>query len=209
MSKTEHLHMPENLMEEMAYSSRNPLIRFVHLNRLDAIVKQLPRKKGLKILDAGCGEGHLIKKAHCKNNQSLYFGVDITKVALKKAKERCPYAKFIHGDLTKIPYENESFDIVICTEVLEHIYEYKDVIKELTRVLRKNGWLIITFPNETVWTICRGLLLKRPLRVPDHVNSFTPRQIISLARLRLLSQINLPFGLPFSLSLGCLLKFKK
>ena len=87
MARTEHLDMPEDHMDEI-YNSDNPLVRFVHVSRLDAIVKKLPNKDNLKILDAGCGEGHLLQKMHKKHKKNKYFGIDITDAALKKARKR-------------------------------------------------------------------------------------------------------------------------
>ncbi|MCM2325890.1 MAG: class I SAM-dependent methyltransferase, partial [Candidatus Woesearchaeota archaeon] len=137
-----------------------------------------------------------------------YFGVDITDVALEKARKKCK-ANFTNQDLTKMSFKDETFDCVTCSEVLEHIYEYRKVLKELKRVLKKNGLLIITFPNETNWTISRFLLLRRPVKVPDHVNSFSPNQMKKDVGMRLAKQSNMPFGLPFFASLGSLMVFRK
>jgi methionine biosynthesis protein MetW len=208
MSKTEHLYMPEDHMDEI-YHSKNPLDKLVHVGRLKTIVKEMPSGKGLKVLDAGCGEGHLLEMLHEKNKSNKYYGIDITDIALKKAKKRCPFAKIQKMDLSKIKYADASFDVITCTEVLEHVYEYKDVLKEFRRILKKDGHLIITFPNETLWTFGRFILGRRPIKVPDHVNSFTPSRMRSSAKLQLVSQVNIPFRLPFFLSPTCLMKFRK
>ena len=113
--------MPEDHMDEL-YNSGNFLVRFVHNNRLDNIVKLFPQGKKLKVLDAGCGEGHLIKKMHDKHPDYSYYGVDITDVALKKAKKRCPYARIEKMDLEKLRFSGDSFDIIVNTEVIEHVY---------------------------------------------------------------------------------------
>ena len=166
-----HIYMPEDHMDSL-YNCRNPLVRFVHRDRLEKISRHV---KGKKILDAGCGEGHLLK--FLSKRKADYFGIDITEVALEKARKRFPEGKFYKMDLAKLEFPDESFDCVTCSEVLEHIYLYKDVLKELIRVLKKDGLLIITFPNETNWTISRFLLGRRPIKVPDHVNSFTPKKM--------------------------------
>ena len=204
---TDHLDMPEDHMDEL-YHSNNPLVSFVHNNRLNNI-KTLINKPNQKVLDAGCGEGHLIAKLKNKIPSNEYHGIDITKIALKKAKERCPYAKLSKQNLNKLNYKDETFDIIICTEVLEHIYEYKEVIEELKRTLKTGGTLILTFPNETLWTISRFLLRRKPIKVPDHVNSFTPNKIKVVTNLKPIKQINMPFHLPFIISLGSLIAFKK
>ena len=97
----------------------------------------------------------------------------------------------------------------MCTEVIEHIPNYKKVISELKRVLKKDGLLIISFPNENLWTICRFFLGRRPIKVPEHCNSFSPSDIINEVNLKVNKRINLPFGFPHFLSLTRILVFKK
>ncbi len=208
MSRIDHLYMPENNMEEV-YHSKNGLVSFVHNQRLEKIMECIPAGNELKILDAGCGEGHLIERLHEKNKHNEYYGADITDIAIQKFKERCSFATIKKMDLDNLQYADEMFDVVVCTEVLEHIYEYKDVIAELKRVTKKGGLLIITHPNEVLWTISRFLLGRNPIRVPDHVNAFTPGHIQKVVGYPRVNTINLPFGLPFAFSLGRLYEFKK
>jgi len=207
-SKTDHVHMPPDHMERL-YTSKEPLVSFIHVGRLSSIVREVPHKGQLDLLDAGCGEGHLLQKLYQSYPGHHYHGLDITEVALVKAGERCPFANFKQADLTRTGFPDEFFDVIVCTEVIEHIYEYATVLKELKRILKKGGHLILTFPNEPVWTLCRFFLGRRPVKVPDHVNSFRPETMKAAVGLKLETQRNLPFGLPFALSLNCVMKFKK
>lgn len=206
-NRTEHLFMPEDHMEQV-YSSKNPLVRFFHLGRLDAIVKEIPCRN-LKVLDAGCGEGHLLKKLYESEPARQYYGVDITEVALEKARQRCPFAHLKKINLSQTGFSAGFFDVVISTEVLEHIYEYERVVNELKRILKTGGLLLVTFPNEVVWTAGRFLLGRRPIKVPDHVHSFSPKTMKAAIGLKPLKQINFPPALPFAFSTGSLMKFEK
>lgn len=208
MSQNTHLVMSEDHMENL-YHSKNPLVRYVHMQRLQMATKYFPDTDNLKVLDAGCGEGHLLAELHLKKPHNTYYGVDVTEVALQKALGRCPFATLTLNDVTALPFDNNFFDVVIATETLEHIIEYEKAIAELKRVLKPNGVLMVTFPNEILWTFARFLLGRKPLRVPDHVNSFTPRIMRRSLGLALISQRNLPFPLPFFLSLGSLMCFRK
>jgi len=207
MSSTNNIFMPENHMDELYYN-KNMAVRFAHNNRLNAIINEIPKKHKLKILDAGCGEGHLIKRLYNEDKNNLYYGIDITKIAIKKAKHRCPYATVKLCDLSKIDFNDAFFDVVICTEVLEHIHNYNIAIDELKRVLKLDGTIIITFPNEFLLTMGRFFLRRKPIKVPDHVNSFTPNKMIDAVSLEVIKK-NLPFNFPFFISLYGLLKFKK
>ena len=194
---------------ERLYSSINPAVRLVHRQRLDAIARELPQKPGLRVLDAGCGEGHLLETLHARYPANRYFGVDYTEVALEKARQRCPFATLQRMDLSNLAFRDGAFDVVVITEVLEHVIEFEEVVAELLRVVGKGGVFIITFPNEILWTVSRFLLGRRPIRVPDHVNAFSPPMMKKLIGLEVSRQRSLPFPLPFSLSLGCLMKFRK
>ncbi len=200
--------MPEDHMEEL-YTSPNPLVRFVHVQRLKKIVEIIPASGKRFILDAGCGEGHLLRFIHDSAPIHALFGVDATGIAIAKASVRCPFAQLVQGDLSRLPFGEETFDIITCTEVLEHIPEYDATIKELVRVLKPGGLLMITFPNEGLWILSRFLLGRKPIKVPDHVNSFTPGMMRKIVPLSCISRQNLPFGLPFLLSLNGWMMFKK
>ncbi len=198
--------MEKDHMEKL-YHSRNPLVRFVCNNRLESIIKLIPlvgRDQRLKILDAGCGEGQLLRKISQLNRGELY-GIDITPVAIESAKERVSGVHFSLSDLGKVEYPDNFFDVVICTEVIEHIPDYRKTIEELKRVLKKGGLLILTFPNELVAIPLRTLFLRKPT-IADHVNWFFPREMQHTVGLTVLSKINIPFVF---LPIIYLLAFKK
>lgn len=205
----DHIVMPEDHMDRL-YNSDNILIKFVHRNRLNEIVKCMPVGKNQEVLDAGCGEGHLLERLHKKNKNNHFFGIDVTKIALEKAAIRCNFADLRMADLLNTGYEDAFFDVIFCTEVLEHIYEYQKVICELKRILKPNGSLIITLPNEGMWRFARFLLMRRPFKVSDHVNSFNDARMKSYVGMNLVSERGLPFkSLPFFISFGYLMHFVK
>ena len=190
------------------YESSNPLVRYVHQNRLASIANELPAQDGLRVLDAGCGEGQLLEVFDKKNNRNEYHGVDVTPWALMKAKRRSPRSQFQEANLVNTDYDTESFDLITCTEVIEHVKGCEHVLSELKRILKPDGYLIVTFPNEFLWTISRFVLRRNPVKVPDHVNAFNPKRMESLVGMVPVKQVQLPFNLPFVISLGCLIKFQ-
>ena len=96
-------------------------------------------RKEDKVLDAACGRGYMVDRLHSKGVD--IYGIDIV---LNKQQEKIGYYK--EGDLKNIPYEDNSFDIVICTHALEHIREYKVAIEELKRVSKDK--IIIIMPKQ-------------------------------------------------------------
>ena len=92
---------------------------------------------------------------------------------------------------------------------MEHISQYKQVIENLKKVSKKEGLIIISFPNENIITFGRWLLGVKPAKAPDHVNSFTPQEIIQEFKATYLCKENYPLNLPFSAAVGTIIRFKK
>ncbi len=204
------LMMEKDHMEKL-YSSKNPLIKYVHMGRLKKIIGLIPKRKNMKILDAGCGEGQLLSMVLKKfglSNLKLY-GTDITSISLESAKKRIENAEFSLQDLRNLDYKDEFFDLIMCTEVIEHIPEYKKVLKEFERILKKGGILIISFPNEFLWNVSRFFLGRKSIKNPDHYNSFSPAIMIKEVNLNFKKRANVPFALPYFLALTRILVFEK
>jgi len=119
---------------------------------IDWITSDLKIKKGFRILDVGCGDGLLIKEIieRLPKEKYIIYGIDITPIQIKKAKQRLKKyknVKIISGNALKMPFKPDFFDVVIQTEVLEHIEQPEIIMKEMNRVLKPNGLLYLTTPN--------------------------------------------------------------
>ena len=97
-----------------------------------------------KILDIGCGDGN-VSQLYLRRGQ--VYGLDISMEALEAAKKRG--IETVNHDLNKLPlpFENDFFDTIILTDVIEHVINPLELISEVRRVLKKNGKIIITVPN--------------------------------------------------------------
>ncbi|HCH59304.1 MAG: 3-demethylubiquinone-9 3-O-methyltransferase [Candidatus Amesbacteria bacterium GW2011_GWA2_47_11b] len=145
---------------ERVYSHPNPIIRFVERVRVSQILHHLsPLKDSDKILAAGCGEGYIEKYF---NNGEITL-MDISNEAIRRARlalGRKTNFSFINGDLEKIPIPDAFFDKVECSEVIEHVIDPKKMLRELRRVLKPKGLLVITFPNEPLINLLKRILIK-------------------------------------------------
>lgn len=114
--------------------------------------------KGKEILDVGCGVGKLGKKFKDFGNE--VFGVDISANAIRKSRKLLDGAFVVDLLSDKLPFSNHKFDLVICSEVIEHLTDSINLLKEVRRVMKRNGVLILTTPNIVYWghriTFLRG-----------------------------------------------------
>ena len=102
---------------------------------------------GCKVLDIGCGVGEMLLLLRDRNGCECY-GLDIAPSAVEIAK-----AKGIHAELAAlphIPYGDANFDACVCTETLEHVSDAKKTIKEIQRVLRPGGIVVLSVPDGPV-----------------------------------------------------------
>lgn len=101
--------------------------------------------KKVRVLDIGCNNGGQFSDYSKIIESGEFIGLDI-----KKFKEWGSLSyDFVVGDARMLPFKNETFDIIIATEVLEHFVEGEAFLKEAHRILKNNGLLIITTPNRS------------------------------------------------------------
>ena len=121
---------------------------------------KLPKKS--KVLEAGCGTGNYVVSLTKMRHNVTGIEIDSKRVNIAK-KYMQDYnidpKKIVLGDLTKLPFKKESFDAIFCHGVIEHIIDSNKAIEEMTRVLKKGGFAMISVPNRyTFFTISKILL---------------------------------------------------
>jgi ubiquinone/menaquinone biosynthesis C-methylase UbiE len=96
-------------------------------------------------LDAGCGDGRYLA-ALAEELPERRAGFDLSERILETARQRVA-ADFRQGNLEAIPFADDEFDVVLCSQVIEHVLDADAAVAELARVLRPNGILIISTDN--------------------------------------------------------------
>lgn len=122
--------------------------------------------RGDKVLDLGCGEGRHVISAYVEADVTA-IGVDLCLDDLQTAQSR--FADFegdgqtekafglANGDAMQLPFADNTFDKIICSEVLEHIPDYRAVLKEIERVLKPGGLFCASVPRAWPEKICWAL----------------------------------------------------
>lgn len=148
-----------------------------YFNRIDkfrffTIVKIVKKIKPKKILDAGCGSG--IYLSYFTSFAEKIYGIDSSESGCKVAKDRVKKFNNViikKMDLTKkLDFPDSFFDFILCSEVLEHIKNNKFTLFELKRVLKPDGFILLTVPNFTFMSV-EYLREKFFYRDPSHYHT--------------------------------------
>lgn len=144
-----------------------------------------------KILDIGCGDGEF--SSMLLNNNNKVFGLDISETAVRAAQERGIQAEYFDVN-ENLSFEDESFDIVLIFDTLEHVFDPCFILKESYRVLKPDGILYCGIPNASMlvnrlrflftgnFKDCTAIGDKiiPDLFFSDHIRFFSPKIIKSL-----------------------------
>ena len=119
------------------------------------IEAELSRIEYRDLLDCGCGTGPMISLLHDKDSSRHYVGLDITPKMIEVAKSKnLKGTEWIVGDCEALPFEDESFDVIICTNSFHHYPNPQKFFDNVKRVLRPGGRLILqdyTAPAPILW----------------------------------------------------------
>ena len=103
-----------------------------------------PRREA--VLDFGCGQGRYMPELAARFPRARISGADISGVALELAAERYPDASYLAADGHRVPAADESFDLIVSIDVIEHVADAGATAAELARLLRPGGAAVLTTP---------------------------------------------------------------
>src|SRR5437879_10383148 len=146
-------------------TSDNP----IHQRLLKAYVIGADKVKG-NLLEVGCGEGRGIDWLMPKVEN--YSAIDKIIAVVEKLKAKHPEGNIISGNIPPLPYPDNSFDCIVSFQVIEHIKDDHTFLKEISRVLKPNGFALISTPN-------RPMSLSRN---PWHEREYTADELAGLAK---------------------------
>jgi len=160
------------------YTSGSPLIQWL-LNRLLKKTSNLLLKinaPSLSGLDVGCGEGNFIDYLTRQKAIGSLVAIELDNSKLRFAKQQYPTLTYLNADVNALNFKKDSFDYVIASEILEHLPDPMDAIREIRRVAKNDAYLIVSVPHEPFFrwgNLIRGKYWNRGGRTPTHVNFWT------------------------------------
>ena len=189
---------------EDKYTAKNPIARMLVSGFLDAAVELycLADPGAKSVLEVGCGEGELATRLIRSRAPApaRYLATDVSLHTISPAID--PRIETEAASIYALPFPTDSFDVVVCCEVLEHLEQPELGLAEIARVARSR--VLLSTPWEPVWramNMARAKYLRDLGNTPGHVQHFSRRGLRALAasRLRIL-EMRTP--LPWTMLLG-------
>ncbi len=145
---------------------------------------------GMRVLDAGCGAGRHLGEAFRRRGVDV-VGIDMSmqdavtarntlRVMRAQHEDGGGSFRVIRSDITRLPFPDAVFDIVICSEVLEHIPAHKHAIAELVRVLKPGAPLVVSVPRYLPERICWALSEDYHSEKGGHVRIYRKKELTAL-----------------------------
>jgi 2-polyprenyl-3-methyl-5-hydroxy-6-metoxy-1,4-benzoquinol methylase len=149
--------------------------------------KQIPLRPGMRVLDAGCGGGRHLYEAFRTDGVEV-AGVDLGWDDLCKAsgylslmaRESRGRWLISRADVTKLPFAEGVFDVVVCSEVLEHVEDSRTAVSELVRVLKPGGDLVVTVPRFWPERICWAISSAYHHEPGGHIRIYKKGELLRL-----------------------------
>ena len=157
------------------YRDRSLFLRYANrrfFQTIDSLVGRLPYGS---LLDAGCGEGMILKRL-ATNGHASYTGIDLDPARVALADQNSASGMLLVGNVQNLPFADNAFDLVLLLEVFEHVGDPDQALREVHRVART--YLLASVPNEPWWRIGNMVRLKYLHQwgnTPEHINHWSVR----------------------------------
>jgi ubiquinone/menaquinone biosynthesis C-methylase UbiE len=162
------------------YGTRNPVARALMRGFLRTVGALYLQAAPRSVLEVGCGEGHLAQYLLTKGPRPDRF--EACDLSLDEvAPNLDPLLLFREASIYELPWEDASFDLVVCCEVLEHLHDPGRGLAEIARVTRRH--VLLSTPREPLWRVlnlARGRYWRALGNTPGHVQHFSRRDLVEV-----------------------------
>jgi ubiquinone/menaquinone biosynthesis C-methylase UbiE len=175
---------PGNLFDKVA--TKNAVERRM-VDGFAAAIESLLPEKAERILDVGCGEGHHMRSVGALHPEAVMTGIDVADASWLAAWHRNPAetdpipGQVATGDAVALPFPDDTFDLILALEVLEHLTDPRSAVAELARVA--SDTVVISVPWEPVWrtgNLLRGRYVTALGNTPGHLQHFSRRKLLRM-----------------------------
>ncbi len=170
-------HRPSN---EVKFETGNPVVQRMIGGFFSSLGEVLEPLAPASVLDAGCGEGETIARLGGLLGERI-TAVDISRYCVDRVAMRLPEVEVSRASVTDLPFPEDSFDLVLCLEVIEHLDDPQRAVRELSRVGARD--VVVSVPYEPwfrLGSLLRGKYVRSLGNHPEHVNHFNRRSLAAL-----------------------------
>lgn len=194
-------NIPGNYFDK--YHTKNPIARTLMNGFYRELNQNLDRIEFKRVLDAGCGEGEITNLINNKfNDLKELKGMELEAETVVEANKRFPQLDISQGSIYELPFSNDTFDLVVTCEVLEHLDNPLKGLEELIRVSSK--YILVSVPREPIWRVCnvlRGKYIMELGNTPGHIQHWSKQEFISFIEKRA-DIINISSPFPWTMILA-------
>lgn len=142
------------------YERSHPIVRWIEQRRLETLRRFAAARPNDRILEVGVGGGHVLAKFPDHKRT----GIDLSPTMLGRARRRLGNdVELLQGSADQLPFEDNTFDVVLCTEVLEHVVDPNRVVRELMRVAKPGARVVVSIPNEAIIDRAKRMIRRLPI----------------------------------------------
>lgn len=165
------------------HQSKNILVKYLMKRFHQDLFLKIKETNSKTLLDVGCGEGYTTQLTKKKFPNKHIEGSELEGEAIRKAREENKDILFTQESIYSLQRKDSSFDLMLATEVLEHLEEPDKAIEEVKRVSKE--YCIFSVPSEPLWRIAnilRGAYWKDLGNTPGHIQHWNKRSFHSLLK---------------------------
>ena len=152
------------------HTSKNPLQQFFIKKFNEKLIQVVQDLTVDTVLDVGCGEGFTLQKLKDHHIGKKLEGIEYDTSAITLGKKFHPDIVIKQGDIFKLPYKDNAFDLIICTEVFEHLENTKKALAEIHRATKK--YALLSVPHEPIFMLIDYARFKTPQSI-GHINHWS------------------------------------
>jgi len=151
--------------------------------------QSLSIEPGYKILDIACGTGRHVCET-TRYEEVISIGADIDLKEVMQARQRLAWHQQVGHcrgewetcvtDITHLPFQTNAFDLVICSETLEHVHDQETAVNEIIRVLKPNRNLVVSVPRYFPERICWSLSKAYHTTESGHIRIYKKRNLLAI-----------------------------
>jgi len=176
------------------YASKNPVERRLMDGFFGALDAALPAIVPSRILEVGVGEGEVTERVAARWPDATIVGLDLPDPELAAHWSGRGFSP-LFGDIGRLPFRDDEFDLVLAIEVLEHVPFPELALAEIARVARRH--IVVSVPREPIWraaNLARGKYARDLGNTPGHINHWGKRSFTELISRRFdVRSVHAPF----------------